>query len=1572
MSRIRHVGGGSRPASGTKRLAIVVAAAVGLGSFVLLPGGPETAVPEAMASRGADRFREPVGVPPSEASAAAGARRLDVASTGAAVQSGRGGAQEAQKVVTGPAIDLRAVMEQVHFAFRPKDGAWRGGHTTYEVAVERGELVVTPYHHPNRRPQGDAGAKAGRATDPMPTDEVASRARAASDVLEGSAVRFSASRVARGGSVLAEGEGIASTNAKGQLEIEKGSVTERLVNGPSGVEQTWSFVERPEGAGDLEVRVAVLGAEFLGETEGGLHLTGGKLGVRYGHGTWIDRLGNATAVPARWDGGAIVLTVPVSILEGSLYPAVLDPIISPELGIDAPVYGPPKGIQSSPAVAWDGTNHLVVWEDGRDTYSAIYGARLSAAGAVQDPGGIIISASAFSAVNPAVAWDGTNHLVVWEEYRVATQDVDIFGARVSAAGVVQDPGGIAVSTALGTQRDPAVSFDGSNHLVVWEDDRDSTNVDIYGARVSAAGAVQDADGIRITTAVGIQSGPAVSWNGTNHLVVWHDHRSGNDSDVYGARVTPNGVVHDPSGFVIAAAPGYQSWPAVSWDGANHLVVWHNTTSYFDTDANVYGARVSAEGVVHGAIAISAAAGNQSYPAVSWDGTNHLVVWADSRNSSASDIYAARVSPVGSVLDPGGLAISTAPGLQETPAISWDGANHLVVWQDSRVGSGTDIYGARVSGAGVVQDGEGVLVSVAPNQQLAPALSWNGTTYLVAWSEYRAATGWDIYGARLSALGEMEDPAGIAISTFARSQSVPAVSWDGTNHLVVWQDDRKGMGGAVSDDIYGARVSAAGVVHDPAGFGISVVAGYQQTPAVSWDGTNHLVLWQQLVPGGSMDVYGARVSAGGVVQDPTAIGIATTSRNEQAPAASWDGTSHLVVWEEQHNSTGYDVYGARVSAAGEVRDPTAFAISTAAGDQRWPALSWDGANHFVVWTDRRDGTASDIYGARVSDAAVVQDAAGIAISTAENDQQNASIAWDGTSQLVVWQDSRSGIAYDIYGARVSAAGVVHETEGFLVSSAPFDERWPAVSSSAPYHFLIVYEGADPRPSVGDRILARAVQFVTPPTASDLDATLAEDAPTPIALLASDGDGDVLTWIVDSPSHGTLSGTAPNLIYTPAAEFSGADAFTFRVNDGAYDSNVATVSITVTPVNDAPVALPQSVTLAEDTAQGVTLAATDVEGTPLTWAVVDPPRHGTLSGTAPDLTYVPAADFNGSDTFTFKVNDGAVDSNVAAVTITVTPVNDGGPVAQSQSITTAEDTSTAVTLAATDVDGDPLTWTVVAQPAHGTLWGTVPNLTYTPAADFDGSDAFTFVASDGLLDSNATTVSLTVTAVNDAPVAQALSGATAEDTPVAVALAATDVDGDPLTWTVVVPPAHGTLSGTTPDLTYVPDADFNGTDAFMFRASDGAMDSDLATVSIAVSPVNDAPIAYDHEVTTPYRTASAMTLTATDVDADTLTWAIVVQPAHGTLSGAAPDITYTPDPGFSGTDTFTFEVDDGTVRSAPAAVSVTVTPAPTSPGSPSGGGGCATGSGATPASALALLLLALRPRRRAGPAARGRAR
>ena len=163
----------------------------------------------------------------------------------------------------------------------------------------------------------------------------------------------------------------------------------------------------------------------------------------------------------------------------------------------------------------------------------------------------------------------------------------------------------------------------------------------------------------------------------------------------------------------------------------------------------------------------------------------------------------------------------------------------------------------------------------------------------------------------------------------------------------------------------------------------------------------------------------------------------------------------------------------MSRAGAVLDGTGIPISTAADDQSAPAVAFDGTNYLVVWTDLRSGTSSDIYGARVSRAGTVREPAGFAISAAPGDQDSPQVAVNG-SFLVVWRDRRSGTNWDVYGNRVNGAGGVLDGDGFAIAKSPTDEQAPAVTADpgTAGHFGIVYQRFAPEAPYGsNRVFLR---------------------------------------------------------------------------------------------------------------------------------------------------------------------------------------------------------------------------------------------------------------------------------------------------------------------------------------------------------------------------------------------------------------------------------------------------------------------------------------------------------------------
>ncbi len=457
-----------------------------------------------------------------------------------------------------------------------------------------------------------------------------------------------------------------------------------------------------------------------------------------------------------------------------------------------------------------------------------------------------------------------------------------------------------------------------------------------------------------------------------------------------------------------------------------------------------------------------------------------------------------------------------------------------------------------------------------------------------------------------------------------------------------------------------------------------------------------------------------------------------------------------------------------------------------------------------------------------------------------------------------------------------------------------------------------------------------QFI-PSGATDL-ADVDEDGSVSIDVQDNDPTVQSVVTLLDSePGNGTAVVESDGTItYEPDANFYGSDSFTYVLDDGLATSESVTVSITIAPVNDAPVAIADVQDLDEDAAHNITLAASDIDEDALIYEVIDSPEHGELSGISPDLTYTPNADFNGDDSFTFRVDDGTTVSPLVTVSLTIAAVNDT-PVANGASVATDEDVPVDMTLSGSDIDEEALTYAVVSGPEHGILSGTAPDLTYMPDPDYSGADSFTFRTNDGLVDSEPATVSVAVAAVNDAPVAGTLSTSTEEDGAANFVLVASDPDGDELNYEVVDAPEHGTLSGIAPDLTYTPDADFNGDDSFTFRASDGVLFSEPAAITLAISAVNDAPVGLADsvavfeggEVSILDDGATSVLDNDADVEGSDLTAALDTAPTYGQLT-FNPDGTfvYQHDGSENGDDAFTYVVSDGELTSAAVTVTLVV--------------------------------------------------
>jgi VCBS repeat-containing protein len=481
----------------------------------------------------------------------------------------------------------------------------------------------------------------------------------------------------------------------------------------------------------------------------------------------------------------------------------------------------------------------------------------------------------------------------------------------------------------------------------------------------------------------------------------------------------------------------------------------------------------------------------------------------------------------------------------------------------------------------------------------------------------------------------------------------------------------------------------------------------------------------------------------------------------------------------------------------------------------------------------------------------------------------------------------------------------------------------------------------------------------PVANNDNATVAEGGTINMAasgVLANDTDPDgpnaLTTILVTGPAHASSFALNPDGSYTYVHDGSEttSDSFTYKASDGVATSNTATVSITITPVNDAPVANNDTYSVAEggtlnQSAPGVLGNDTDPDSPALTAVLVSGPSHAssfTLNSVG-SFTYVHDGSETLTDSFTYRANDGSLNSNIATVNITITPVNDA-PVAVNDGPYNVAEGGTLNAAAPgvlgndTDVDSPTLTAVLVSGPAHASSFALNANgsFTYVHDGSETTTDSFTYRANDGSLNSNIATVTITITPVNDAPVAandtySVAEGGTLNQAAPGVLGNDTDVDSPVLTSNLVSGPAHAAAFSLNPDgsFTYVHDGSETTTDSFTYRANDGLANSNIATVTITISPVNDAPVA----VSDNYAVNEGGTINAiapgvlgndTDADSPALTAVLVSGPTHASSFALNADgsFTYVHDGSETTSDVFTYKVSDGSAFSNIATVTISI--------------------------------------------------
>jgi len=459
----------------------------------------------------------------------------------------------------------------------------------------------------------------------------------------------------------------------------------------------------------------------------------------------------------------------------------------------------------------------------------------------------------------------------------------------------------------------------------------------------------------------------------------------------------------------------------------------------------------------------------------------------------------------------------------------------------------------------------------------------------------------------------------------------------------------------------------------------------------------------------------------------------------------------------------------------------------------------------------------------------------------------------------------------------------------------------------------------------------------PVSADQNLTTPEDTPIAGTVVASDVDGDTLSYTISSTTNNgtvTLNPATGAFVYTPSANYNGSDSFVVTITDGNGGTTTSTITIGVTPANDAPVSADQNLTTPEETPIAGTVVASDVDGDTLSYSISSTATNGTvtLNPATGAFVYSPSANYNGSDKFVVTISDGQGGTTTSTITIGVTPVNDA-PVSGNQNLTTPEDTAISGQVLATDADGDTLTYSLSSNSSNGSvsLNPATGAFVYTPNANYNGSDSFVVTVSDGNGGTTTSTITIGITPVNDAPLSGNQNLTTDENVALGGAISAFDPDGDTLTYSVSGVPANGTLvlNPTTGSFVYTPNVGYTGGDSFVVTISDGNGGTTTSTVNIGINtivPINQAPTANNDSTTTDEGTAVIVAVRSndTDPDGDSLTVSAVTQGSNGSvvIDAVTGNPIYTPNAGFTGTDNFTYTINDGNGHTATANVRVEV--------------------------------------------------
>ncbi|MEQ1728372.1 MAG: hypothetical protein ABL982_08305 [Vicinamibacterales bacterium] len=582
----------------------------------------------------------------------------------------------------------------------------------------------------------------------------------------------------------------------------------------------------------------------------------------------------------------------------------------------------------------------------------------------------------------------------------------MYGVRIGPAGEILDAQPFKISGApVSLIEWVDVVFDQTDFMVTWSDGFSQ----LRARRVRQDGTLVETEAVTLLappTLPGPRTwGPQVAFNGTSHLLVWIEGPQ--TAPRLSSMLVSRDLVPLSSPSALISTTVELPVPAVEAGAGEFQVAWAEAGC-------MRTAKVTAAGTALAPVTVSCAGIDR--PALVFGANQFLLVWGDSRNgpSAELDLFAARVTTAGVLLDPNGFSVMPGPNSQHLPRAAFDGTNYFLVWQDH-----SQIRGARVSPTGTVLDSPSL--SVSPGNTVDSSLTFGNGRYLVTSTE-QTANGGLLRGVRLEPNGVAVAPNPLRLRVVANRQTAPAVASSGQSFMAVWEDDR-------FRTISGARYLGDGGLLDSAPILLSEPATQYSVgahnPAVTFDGEQYVVAFQGPIVQ-PIRIVVRRVAVDGGLIDATPLAISTGQRHASSPRIASNGASVLVAWSEFPNGA-WKVYLAEL----DTRARTIAVLNRAevAGPSRAPAVVAIGADYLVAWEQPEEDGGIDVFALPWSLVRSPTPPAPSLVSSGSRQAHAPVMASDGVEALVLWSETAG-----LYADAVSSSGAQRSLPR-LIDAAP---------------------------------------------------------------------------------------------------------------------------------------------------------------------------------------------------------------------------------------------------------------------------------------------------------------------------------------------------------------------------------------------------------------------------------------------------------------------------------------------------------------------------------------------------------